>query len=316
MYNIPSILSSEELLDKAFRRATKINIDKKGSLISSRETSIARIDTVSSTITSSLRRFVNSFPSMENLPEFYTEVWEMEIGIDRLKKSLGALEWAISKTIGFSKQGIQKVKRSDSTSAVIEARKSSYGRISSIIYQIENDLELLRRSREIMKDMIEVDLSGKTIVVCGCPNVGKSQIVRALSSGKPIVASYPFTTKKISGGHIDHNRRRYQIIDTPGLLDRPLSDKNEIEKKAILSIKHIPGMILFVFDPSETCGYTMEEQNKVFDSLKDVFKDKKILVIENKKDILCTETPRLKVDAMSGEGLDSLLEEIILQLES
>lgn len=43
------------------------------------------------------------------------------------------------------------------------------------------------------------------------------------------VQPYAFTTKSLYVGHMDYRYLRWQVIDTPGLLDRPLEDRNTIE---------------------------------------------------------------------------------------
>jgi nucleolar GTP-binding protein len=65
-----------------------------------------------------------------------------------------------------------------------------------------------------------VDPHIPTLCLVGSPNVGKSSLVRILSSGKPEVCSYPFTTRGILMGHIVSNHERFQVTDTPGLLTR------------------------------------------------------------------------------------------------
>jgi hypothetical protein len=49
-----------------------------------------------------------------------------------------------------------------------------------------------------------VRLTVPTVVLVGAPNVGKSSIVRAISSGTPEVNDYPFTTRGMTLGHIQY----------------------------------------------------------------------------------------------------------------
>lgn len=50
------------------------------------------------------------------------------------------------------------------------------------------------------------------------------------------VQPYAFTTKSLFVGHTDYKYLRWQIIDTPGLLDRPLEERNTIEMQVSTSI--------------------------------------------------------------------------------
>lgn len=43
------------------------------------------------------------------------------------------------------------------------------------------------------------------------------------------VQPYAFTTKSLFLGHFDYRYLRWQIIDTPGLLDRLIEERNTIE---------------------------------------------------------------------------------------
>ena len=50
------------------------------------------------------------------------------------------------------------------------------------------------------------------------------------------VQAYAFTTKALYVGHMDHRFLRWQVIDTPGILDRPLEERNTIEMQAITAL--------------------------------------------------------------------------------
>ena len=49
------------------------------------------------------------------------------------------------------------------------------------------------------------------------------------------VQPYAFTTKSLFVGHMDYRYLRWQVIDTPGILDRPLEERNTIEMQACCS---------------------------------------------------------------------------------
>lgn len=51
------------------------------------------------------------------------------------------------------------------------------------------------------------------------------------------VQPYAFTTKSLFVGHTDHKYLRWQIIDTPGLLDRPLEERNTIEMQVLKALQ-------------------------------------------------------------------------------
>ena len=95
-----------------------------------------------------------------------------------------------------------------------------------------------------LKATPSLNLQLATTALVGCPNVGKSSLVRALSSGTPEVNSYPFTTRGMTIGHIFGDRATYQVIDTPGLLDREERERNEME---LLTLASLVVWCLFIF---------------------------------------------------------------------
>jgi nucleolar GTP-binding protein len=127
------------------------------------------------------------------------------------------------------------------------------------------------------------------VVVAGYPNTGKSSFVRAVSSAKPEIAEYPFTTKNIILGHFTYNNSRIQIIDTPGILDRPMSERNPIELQAITAIRHVANVVIFIIDPSLSCGYTLEGQLDLLNEIKEMFPTLPVVVVINKVDLISRE---------------------------
>lgn len=125
---------------------------------------------------------------------------------------------------------------------------------------------------KILRKIPVVELDTPTVVLVGSPNVGKSSLVKELSSAAPEVNDYPFTTRGVTIGHIldRENNLRFQVMDTPGLLDRPEAVRNEMEKLTYASMAHLPTAVIFVIDPTDLAGdkSTLEAQLNVRTHLK------------------------------------------------
>ena len=314
MLKIPMILSADKLIDKAFKKTKKIQIADRNPFYKKKKTIIAKTESFSTVITSTLERYVKKFPSIENMPVFYQEILRIKVDIDKTKKALGAVDWAYKTCKNIYSKQIKSMRISHNLIFLKQKQKEIYGRISSVVKQINNELKILEKAQRILTELPEIqDLP--TVVIAGYPNVGKSSLLRCLSSAKPEIAQYPFTTKQITIGHLKLKNRYlstvFQVIDTPGLLDRPLPQKNEIEKQAIAALSSLADIIVFILDPSESCGYSMNSQMKLLKQLKEMFKESEFIVVENKSDVKKTKSNRLKISCQTGEGVDLLVDKIV-----
>lgn len=55
--------------------------------------------------------------------------------------------------------------------------------------------------------------------IIGMPNVGKSTLISVISSARPEIADYPFTTLVPNLGVVEHNKKRKVFCDVPGLIE-------------------------------------------------------------------------------------------------
>jgi nucleolar GTP-binding protein len=315
---IPPVLNAKQLLDQSIRSTKKIQIHDRNRHYEIKKIVIARTETFISDLTSRLESYVKKFPTLEKLPLFYQEIIDIKIDTNKLKKALGAVDWA-RKTIlmVYSTQSSSLVKTGN-IDFLKQKQKEIYGRVSSIVRQINKELLFLSDAQRILRTFPDIE-DIPTVVIAGYPNVGKSSLIRMLSAAKPEVAQYPFTTKQIYVGHMEktvhYQKKKYQIIDTPGLLDRPLSERNTIERQAIAALRHLADLIVFIFDPTETCGYPMAEQTLMLEDIKKLFDDVPFIIVENKVDIRDTGSLNLKISCTTGTGIEPLRNEILSQLE-
>lgn len=316
--NIPPILDAKQLLDRSIRNTKKIQIHDRDKLYEIKKIVIARTETFITDLSGQLESYVKHFPSIDKLPLFYQEIIDIKIDTDKLKKSLGAIDWA-RKTIlmvySTQKDSLRKTGKID---FLKQKQKEIYGRVSSIVRQVNKDLVFLANAQKILRKFPDIE-DLPTVVIAGYPNVGKSSLIRKLSAAKPEIAQYPFTTKQIYVGHMEktvhYQRKQFQIIDTPGLLDRPLTERNNIEKQAIAALRHLADLIVFIYDPTGTSGYQMDEQTLMLENIKKLFNDVPFIIVENKVDIKNTGSPHMKISCTTGEGVEELRQELLSILD-
>ncbi|ELY65308.1 NOG1 family protein [Natronococcus jeotgali] len=303
--DLPTTPTSEELIDKAFSRAARAG-KAKGGL----EAQQSMLQTAANIISDNLENVVTAWPDFEyDAHPFYYELADAilekpdaadaDSGVDALRQSLSEVMWASRKAREIHEEYQPKLRKTDIDTAR-KHRKQAFARLADIVEQVEDDLLWINEARNALRDLPEIDPEEPTIVVAGYPNVGKSSFVNDVTNARGETASYPFTTKGIGLGHFEgadlsaesertersamRDHIRYQIVDTPGLLDRKPDERNEIESQAVSAIEHLADCMLVVLDPSGECGYPLESQLELRDAIAAQFEAVPVFTIANKVD--------------------------------
>ncbi len=305
---IPKIPKAQEILDKAFGRAVKANAPgARDRIRRKKNVAIVRIRTAENVIRDLLGKILRKFPDPRKLHRFYYELLDISFGARRVSEALGKIRWAKRSIERISNSLVDKIKMAKEEKEIEKLRKAFYGRSASIIEDIEEELEFLNSVREFLLSLPKINPEEPTIVIAGFPNVGKSSLLKAISRAKPEIASYPFTTKEINLGHLELSGKKVQVIDTPGLLDRPLEERNEYELKAISALRHLATVIVYLIDPTGHCGYPVEDQERLLEEIKKEFSPIPIVEVETKADLGKRNNDRLKISVKTGEGIKELL---------
>jgi len=298
---MPTVPTADEILDRSFRRAAKKMKEKTNKERANEEF----VRAVGAAVHDRLVYIIRGFPEFDDLPPFYRELADILYGIERIKMSLGAVGWAAKHTKMIGNQlAVQSRKAADT----LIVRKRAVARLASMVHQIDKDLHFLNEVRNVLRHLPNVE-EAYTIVIAGYPNVGKSSFIKRVSSAAPEVAAYPFTTKGIIIGHRDLPRERIQFVDTPGILDRPAEERNQIERQALSAMMNVADVVLFILDPSEHCGYPMEVQLHLRDEVAGMV-DVPMIVVANKSDLVAGEG-YMTMSTQTGDGIDAVLAEIL-----
>ena len=287
-----------EIISVSFRKISDIR-RKSTKKRQTREEKIAevekeRISILSFEMTKRLDRIIDLFPWINDIHPFYYELCNVIGNVNKIRRVLGRLGGISQKIKDLEREQLSKLFQTDHPQDMAEIRRESGGRFVSLIKKAEGDVKYLIRVVKKLKAIPDFNVYLPTIVIAGAPNVGKSSLVREISSGIPEVGEYPFTTKQVVFGHREHEFIKIQIVDTPGILDRPLKERSTIERQSIASIRHVSDIIVFMFDTSKDAAIPLKEQLNLFEEIKQEFSETSIIKVLNKIDLF-TEEEKQKI---------------------
>merc|ERR1719195_1704411 len=229
---------------------------------------------------------LTEFPKLEDIHPFYADLMNVLYDRDHYKLALGQINTARHLIDNVSKDYVRLLKFGDSLYRCKQLKRAALGRMATIMRRQNRSLQYLEQVRQHLSRLPTIDPNTRTLIITGFPNVGKSSFINKVTRADVEVQPYAFTTKSLYVGHTDYKYLRWQVIDTPGILDHPLENRNTIEMQAITALAHLRAAVLYFVDPSEQCGYTLESQKSLFDSIKPLFANKPLLVVANKTDVL------------------------------
>lgn len=285
--NIPSAGMVNRLVMKtAMRTSAGGTSSRLAAIIRARRTEARRMEVGGKDLRDRLDQVVVKFPSLDQIHPFYYETLDVLFSVDQVKKALGRI-FGSSKTIWkIRSHYVSKIWHSSTPREAKLARQEGLARLFSVTNRLNGSLRFLEDVRSEMKRLPGIEPGLPTIVVAGYPNVGKSTLVKTITDAQPEIASYPFTTREVMIGHTKIDSIPCQIIDTPGVLDRPISEKNPIEKRALAAIRHLAWVLAFLVDATETCGFPIQSQLQLLAELQSILTPIPVQIAFNKADIL------------------------------
>lgn len=281
--DLPTTPRAAELIDKAFSRAARAGHAKQGV-----EAQLSMLQTAAHILSDNLENVVTSWPDFDQLDPFYRELADAAVaegelaGVDALRQHLSEVGWASRQTAEIKSTYYGRIRDADPETAS-KLRKQAFARLADVTREVEEDLLAIGAARDVLRELPDIRPDEATIVVAGYPNVGKSSFVNHVTRADNPIAGYPFTTTQVAVGHLERDHVRYQVVDTPGLLDRPAEERNDVEAQAVSALTHLADVVVFILDASEACGYPLDAQLALRDEVAETF-DVPVLSVCNKID--------------------------------
>ncbi|XP_029930954.1 GTP-binding protein 4 [Myripristis murdjan] len=272
-----------------------------------------------------LTQILTDFPKLDDIHPFYADLMNVLYDKDHYKLALGQINIAKNLIDNVAKDYVRLMKYGDSLYRCKQLKRAALGRMCTILKRQKQSLEYLEQVRQHLSRLPTIDPNTRTLLLCGYPNVGKSSFINKVTRADVDVQPYAFTTKSLFVGHMDYKYLRWQVVDTPGILDHPLEERNTIEMQAITALAHLRSAVLYVMDVSEQCGHTLQQQLELFNNIRPLFANKPLIVVANKCDVkkiseLSEENQKIFADILA-EGIpvietSTLTEEGVMQVKT
>jgi len=305
--DLPTTPRSEELVDKAFSRAARAGRAKQG-----KEAQESMLQTAANILSDNLQNVVTTWPDFGGVDPFYYELADATLadtdvgGVDDLRQHLSSVMSAGRQCDSIKEEYQGRIRNAD-TDTARKLRKQAFARLADVTEDAAADLEAVGEARDALKTLPDIRADEPAVVVAGYPNVGKSSFVNAVTNARNETASYPYTTTGIDVGHLERERVRYQLVDTPGLLDRPAEERNAIESQAVSALTHLADAVLVMLDASEACGYPLADQLDLLADIQAQF-DAPVLVVCNKADRSRDVEADLCMSVETGENVEAVVD--------
>ncbi|HEV2519019.1 MAG TPA: GTPase [Thermoplasmata archaeon] len=300
----PGTPPSSAILDTAFHTAYRATPHGDTPLDRSRRRALLKIVRSSAVVIRHLRLAI-TLANRPELTEFDRSLLDRRFGRGNFDRSSRRVLRAVERIRGLAAEEQRLLRRASDREAFATAVRRFYGRLASFTREVDPDLAVLGEAARYRRSRPRIDPQNPVLTVAGFPNVGKSSLVARLSPARPKVAAYPFTTVALEVGHADVGFDRLQVVDTPGVLNRTRRG-NPSEAEAELAVARAATVVLFVVDPSESCGYSLAEQEALLARWRTELPNLRIIEVETKADLAKRDVGRLAVSATTGEGIEAL----------
>ena len=136
------------------------------------------------------------------------------------------------------------------------------------------------------------------IGIVGMPNSGKSSLLSALTSAKPKIANYPFTTINPNLGVANYNNKEVTLADIPGLIEGA-HEGIGLGDKFLRHIERCKNILHLIDITNENVLESYSKVRKELSKYSNKLTKKREIIVLNKIDMISDEETNKKIETFS-----------------
>ena len=231
---LPVVPAADDHLASAVRRAGRVRADPKikNDAARARHAAARRLDALAQALCTPVGAMTRAFPAVDALHPFDAALLTLTLGDGRYEKTLARVDAGRRAALQAGKDAAAAAAKARTKADAVAAQADGEAAVRAAWARGGGPaLDALKEVAKALRRLPAVDAAAPVAALVGAPNVGKSSIVRALSSGVPEVNSYPFTTRSVAVGHFYVDGVKHQVRERERKREERERERRESERR-------------------------------------------------------------------------------------
>jgi nucleolar GTP-binding protein len=187
----PNVSPADDILLSGLKRASRVTATAglKDPVLKERNKSAKQLDALTTNLCKPLGEYVKGFPRIERLHPFERALLELTLREGRYETTLYQVDTVRKGMLNIGKGLTARAAKAKGPKEAVNIREEGFVEMEKYFNKGKASIDELKEIAKTLRRLPVAELQTPTVAMVGAPNVGKSSLVRVLSSGTPEVCN-------------------------------------------------------------------------------------------------------------------------------